>query len=818
MLEHFRHDLWLALRGFRKAKGFFLAAVLTLAVGSAGTTVMFALIQGVLLKPLPVHEQDRVLVAWQEIRASGFAHYPFRAEQIDTIGRESQLLHSVAGVDYNGAFPTIAVENDVAVPVTVAAVKGDLFGVLGVGTTLGRALDLSDDAPGAEPALVISHGLWQRRYGGSRDVLGRVVTLRERPFRIVGVATPGFEYPRGAEAWLTMAALSSTIKDPAFVVYVDLVARLRPGATFEQAEGELAALVTRLEAEAAPGSARGLTPVVQRFEDLVVGEDVRTAMVALFGAVILLLLIASANVANLLLMRGEARRAERAVRMALGASRGRLVRQVLAESLVLAAMAGALGLIVSSWSLQAAVALVPGGLPRVDSVAIDPVVALFTVGVTFATTLLAGLAPALSSARVDLLANLRSGERGAIGASGASGPGGGFGRRALVVSQVALAVTVVAGAGLLTRSLLRLQSVDMGLAADRLVFVELAPPTTKYAERTKHLQFLDALVERLQTGGSVASATPVNVPPFSGTGGWDAPRFAAEGQSADRAAENPSLNLESIYPNYFQTFGVTLVRGRAFADSDREGAVNVAIVSEDVAARTWPGEDPIGKRLKMGGVDSKDEWRSVVGVAAATRYRELSEARPTLYLPSAQFVGRAEKIVLRSTESIDRVGAIARQAVLAVDPDVRIVRIARFQEFLDVPLARPRFNVALIAIFSVAALLLATIGFYAVMAAYVGQRDREIGVRMALGADASNVRRLVLREGLGLAGLGASLGVAGVVVGSRLLRGILFETDPLDPSTIATAVIVLMAAGALASYLPARRATRIDPATMLQRG
>ena len=569
------------------------------------------------------------------------------------------------------------------------------------------------------------------------------------------MATPGFEYPRGAEAWLTMAALSSTIKDPAFVVYVDLVARLRPGATFEQAEGELAALVTRLEADAAPESARGLTPVVQRFEDLVVGEDVRTAMLALFGAVILLLLIASANVANLLLMRGEARRAERAVRMALGASRGRLVRQVLAESLVLAAMAGVLGLIVSSWSLQAAVALVPGGLPRVDSVAIDPVVALFTVGVTFATTLLAGLAPALSSARVDLLSNLRSGERGS------TGPRAGFGRRALVVSQVALAVTVVAGAGLLTRSLLRLQSVDMGLAADRLVFVELDLPSAKYAERTKHTQFLDAVVERLEAGGSIGSATPVNVPPFSGTGGWDAPRFAAEGQSAERAAQNPSLNLESIYPNYFQTFGVTLVRGRAFADSDREGTVHVAIVSEDVAARAWPGEDPIGKRLKMGGVDSKDEWRSVVGVAAATRYRELSEARPTLYLPSAQFVGRAEKIVLRSTESIDRVAAIARQAVAAVDPDVRIVRIAPFQEFLDVPLARPRFNVALIAIFSVAALLLATIGFYAVMAAYVGQRDREIGVRMALGADARQVRRLVLREGFGLAGLGASLGVEG---------------------------------------------------------
>lgn len=805
-----QQDLRLALRGLANAKAFTFAAVLTLALGSAGTTVMFALIQGVLLRPLPVHEQDRLLVVWKELRSSAFAHYPFRAPEIDVLGRESRLLHGVAGVDYNGAQPLVAIENGSAAAVRTVSVKGDLFGVLGVGATVGRGLTVADDVTGAENVLVISHGLWQRRYGGSRDAIGRVLTLRQRPFRIVGIAPPGFEFPRGAEAWMSMAASTATITDPEFVPFVDLVARLRSGTTIDQASSELQALTARLEADAPPGSPRGLTPVVRSYEDVVVGDDVRNAMMALFGAVGLVLLIANANVANLLLMRGEARRAELAVRLALGASRGRLVRQVFAESLVMALMAGALGLVVTFWSLQAAVTLIPGGLPRVDSVRIDATVVLFTVTIAFVTALLAGLAPALSSARVDLLSSLRSGGRGS------RGPSVWRGRRALVVAQVALAVTVVAAAGLLTRSLLRLQSVEMGLAADDLVFVELALPPEKYADRTRHAQFLDDVVSQLEAVGTVTSATPVNVPPFSGTGGWDVPRFAAEGQSAERATTNPSLNLESIHPNYFETFGVKLVRGRVFSDGDRQGAVNVAIVSEDVAARTWPGEDPIGKRLKMGGADSRDEWRTVVGVVTPTRYRELSEARATLYLPAAQFLVRAEKLVLRTHASLDQVAALARDHVRAADPDVQVMRVSPFSEFLGGPLARPRFNVLLLVIFSVAALLLATVGLYAVMAAYVRQRDREISIRMALGANAWNVGWGVFREGLWLAGLGAVLGVIGAAAASRLVRGMLFDIDPLDPWTMAGAVLLLMTAAALASYLPMRRATRTDPATMLQ--
>lgn len=809
IIEQWRQDLRLACRRLRRAKAFTGAAVLTLAVGIAGTTVMFALIEGVLLRPLPVHEQDRLLVAWKELPSSGFAHYPFGDAEIEAVGEASQLLESVAGVTSNGVSRWVTVEDGLSSYVNVALVTGGFFDVLGVEPILGRTLTRAGDLDGAENVLVISHGLWQRRYGGSPDAIGRGVTLSERPFTIVGVMPRDVDYPSGVEVWRTTRSVStSRAFGDAARREVDLIARLRPGVTIEQATAELTALTRQLEADAPLNVPRGLIPVVRSFEDVVVG-DVRSAMMALFGAVGLVLLIASANVANLLLMRGEARRPELAVCDALGAGRGRIVRQLFAESLVLALAAGAPGLAVTWWSLQGLITLVPDGLPRVDSVRIDVTVVLFTVAIALVTALLAGLAPALSSVRADLVSQLRSGR-------GVTGSAARHGRRALVVAQVALAVTIVAAAGLLARSLLQLQSVDIGLAADRLVFVDLALPQAKYADRTRHAQFLDEVISQLQAVPAIAAATPVNVPPFSGKGGWDVPRFTAEGQSTERAATNPSLNLESVHDNYFETFEVTLVRGRAFTDADRQGALDVAIVSEDVAARTWPAQDPIGKRLKIGGPDSRDPWRTVVGVATPTRYRELAEPRATLYLPAAQFLVTAQMLVLRTTASLDLVASRSRDRVRAVDPDVRVMRVVRFIEMLDGPLARPRFNAFLLGIFGIAALLLATIGLYAVMAASVRQRDAEIGIRVALGATAADVRRLVLGEGLRLAGLGAAIGLASAVTATRLLGGLLFEVHPLDPGTLLAAVLLLIAASALASYLPARRATRVDPIVMLR--
>ncbi|PYR72016.1 MAG: hypothetical protein DMF86_24775 [Acidobacteria bacterium] len=661
--------------------------------------------------------------------------------------------------------------------------------------------------------VVISNGLWQRRYGRSPDAIGRRLIIDQQPFTIVGVAPPDFAIPRGVEAWMTTAASASTVTNPAFREGarndVDLIARLRPGATIEQARSELHALMRSLEATASPHTERDLEPVVQSYEDLVVGE-VRSAMLLLFGAVGLVLLIAVANVANLLLLRGESRRSEFAVRAALGAGHGRLARQVLAESALLAVAAGVAGLAVTLWALPVVIGLVPADVPRLDSLQVDARVILFTVMLVFVTGALAGLAPALHSARADLASQLRGGVRGTTSREVRRG------RRVIVTGQVALAVTIVAAAGLLIRSLLRLQAVDMGLAADRLVFLELDLPQGTYADDTRHLQFLDDLVSQLEAAPGIAAATPVNTPPFAGTGGWDLPVFTAEGQSAERARSNPSLNVESVHPGYFETFVIGIARGRGFTHADRRGGSDVAIVSEDVAARTWPGEDPIGKRLKFGGVGSPDPWRTVVGVARATRYRELAYARATLYVPAEQFIVAARMLVVRTSLPMPTVSAVARDRIRLVDPDVVLIRVAPFGELLEKPLARPRFNALLIGVFGATAVLLSAMGLFAVVAASVRQRHAEIGIRVALGATATDVRRLVLGEGLRLGAVGAAIGLAGATIVARLLRGLLFEVHPLDPTSLLTATVLLIAVSGLACYMPARRATRLDPVVTLR--
>jgi len=564
-----------------------------------------------------------------------------------------------------------------------------------------------------------------------------------------------------------------------------------------------------LQRNAPQGSVRDLRPVVQRYHQIVVG-DVRLALIVLFAAVGLVLLVAGANVANLWLLRGESRRAEIAVRTAIGASRGRLVRQLAAEGLVLSPVAGSLGLLAAWWSLPLLIRFAPRELPRLDVIGIDPAVAAFAVVVAIAATAVSSLAPAILFTRPDLAHDLRSSGRGGAHRTAR------LGRRGLVVAQVALAVTTVAAAGLLIRSLLHLQAAEMGLAADRLVFVQMQLPRAKHQDRARHVRFLDEAVSQLEAAPGIAGATPVTVPPYAGRAGWDLPLFTAEGQDHAQAAANPALNLESVHPNYFATMAIAIVRGRAFTAADRETTPNVAILSEDVANRTWPNQDPIGKRIKFGGVDSKGDWRTVVGVARVTRYRELASPRPTLYLPAEQFIVAAQMLVLRTSMPAGLAGALAKDRVQRIDPEIQIVRVTPFTQMLDAPLARPRFNAFLIGLFGGAALLLAAIGLYAVVAASVAQRYREIGVRMALGARSSDVRTLVLREGLVLAALGAMIGLVISAAGTRMLSQLLFEIKPLDAATLGTAALLLLIVSALACYAPARRAQRVDAAVLLK--
>lgn len=809
LLDALWQDVRHSVRLLRRARAFTTAAVLTLALGIAATTVMFALIRGVLLRPLPVQEQDRLIVSWREAPTAGSAFYPFGDVEIESVARESRLLEGAAGVTRNGVARTVVSDGGASSYANVGLVTGNFFEVLGVQALLGRRFTPADDREGAEPVAVISHGYWQRHFGGAPDVVGRRITIGERPCVIAGVMPPDLDYPRGVEIWRTTRSVQAN--GPFGIAArreVNLIGRLRRGVTIDQAASELAALDRRLAADApADYLHRGLEVVVRPFTEVVIGDVGRT-MIALFGAVALVLLIAIANVANLLLMRAESRRGELALRAALGAGRRRIAGQVLVESLVLSVIAGMAGFLLAWVALPALIVIVPDGLPRIESIRIDASVALFSVAVVFVSALLAGLGPGLFSMRGDLASPLRESSAAIAGVSTR-------GRRLLVVGQGALAVMVLAAAGLLIRSVLNLEAIDLGLAADRLVLVDLHLPSAAYAARERRAQLFDRVVGQLEAVPGISAVTPVNVAPFTDRG-WDVPRVTAEGQSNDQAAGNPTLNLESIHPNYFSTLGVPIVRGRAFSAADREGAVAVAIVSEEAAARLWPGQDPVGKRLKMGPVEGAGRWLEVVGVAAATRYRTVTTPRPTLYLPAAQFQMTATMLIVRTTAPLELLMSVARERIRTIDPNVTVLSAAPFADYLDRRLGRPRFHAFLISLFGVAALLLSALGLYAVMAAHVRQRDREIAVRMALGATGASVRRLVLVEAGRLVVLGALLGVAGAVAGTRFLRGLLFEVQPTDPLTIGGAAVLLIAVAALATCVPMRRAAHADVVGVLR--
>jgi len=810
MLERWRQDVRHAVTALSRARAFSAVAIATLGVGIAGVTLMFTLVDGVFLRPWPVREQSRLIVAWKQLPASGFDHYPFGDAEIEEVARASRLLESAAGVTRAGISRWVAVENGETSYVNGAVVTGGFFAVLGTPAAIGRALTAGDDVIGGEPVVVISDGLWRRRYGSSRSIVGQRLHVDEQTFTIVGVMPPGIDYPRSVEVWRPSRTVPADGPfGDAARREIDLIGRLRPGVTREQLTSELTSFTRQFEQDARRDVPKGLTPIVRTFEGAAVG-DVRKPILVLFGAVALVLIIANANVANLLLMRAESRQRELAVRAALGASRSRIVSQVLLESGMLATVAGALGLALTLIGVRSIVPLIPAELPRPEWIQIDSTVVLFTVLVALTASLFGGLLPAVSSGRADLVTQLRASGRGLTTAAGR------VGRRTLVVAQVALTVVILVTAGLLTRTLSRLESVDLGLTAERLVLVDLSLPQKKYADPTQHRQFLDAAIARLAADSSISAVTPVNVPPFAGIGGWDVPHFAAEGQDAARVDTNPPLNFESVFPDYFRTFGIALQRGRTFTDADRRGGVPVAIVSADVARATWPGQDPIGKRLKMGGFDSRDPWLTVVGVAAATRYRDLTRPRPTLYVPAAQFLMTAGTLVLRTTAPLDDVARVARAAIANVDRDVHVMRVRPFRDMLEAPLAGHRFSMRLAALFAIVALTLAAVGLYAVVAASVRQRDREIGIRVALGASAATVRRLVFGEGLRLAGIGAIIGAAGSLASTRLIQSLLFATDARNPAMIVAAVSIMLAATFAACYVPVRRAMRIDPCSLLQ--
>lgn len=803
---HLLDDVRLGLRALRRAPGFAASAVLTLALGIGLATAVLTVADAILLRRLPVADQERIVSLAGRTADGRMERYPLALAPYEELARRSRTLESVAHHMYQGAIAAPVREAGALSALRLSLVSGNYLALLGARPVLGRALRPEDDVRGAAPVLVLSHRAWQQRFGVSAEVLGRRMVMHSdgATYTVVGVMPRGLDWPRGTDAW---AALTPAIPEANLpFVAVTPIGRLAPGATEAMAREEMTAFFRR---PGAPPHERELAGTAIALSTLVVGET-RPAIVAFTLAAALLLLITCINVANLLLVRGLARVREVVVRAALGARRWRITRQLLVEHAILALAGGSLGLLVAAVAIRAFVALAPAELPRLDEVGLDARALAGAVAVTLVAMLLFALAPALASSRAQLAGVLRIGARA------------GTGRRTraatelLVVGQLALALVVLSAAGLLVRSVRELRAADFAFDASRLVIAELALRNDRYDTPSRQRAALEQLLPAVATIPGIEAVSPVVAVPFSGTHGWDG-RLAAEGQSEQDAAGNPMLNIEVVVPGYFGTFGLPVLRGRTFTADDREGASPVIVVSQSTARHFWPDGDALGKRLTLGPAQARRAF-TIVGIVPDTRYRDLRDARASIYFPLAQsfFPFVPTTLVLRMPDArVDVAPALAR--VLAeTTPGIALANAAPLETYMRGPLAQPRLNALLLTSFAVVAVVLAGVGLFGVMALMVRQRARELGVRMALGATARDVGRMVVRRGMALALAGTTLGLVGAVVANRLVASLLFGVAPGDPATLALVSAALLAVASLASLLPARASTRIDPAVTLR--
>jgi putative ABC transport system permease protein len=805
-MSTFRTDLRCGFRLLRQSPGFALIIIGTLALGIGATTAMFSVVDGVLLKPLPVRDQDRLLVVWTSRPERGFQHWPFSYASYEGMRERLRTVSGAAAHAYAGAIPAVLrLDDGTAMPVHTATVTGEWFSVLGVGARAGRLLTAEDDRAGASDVVVLSSGLAERLFGGAPEAIGRRLRFQETTFTVVGVTPGAFDYPRTAEAWVP--AVRS--RDSHYAAW-DMVVRIAPGFAVEQTRADLASALRSLPAESGPlgGIQRDQIIHAQTFADSIVG-DVRFPLLMLGGGVLLMLSVAGANVANLLVARGLARRRELSVRAAIGASRVRLVLQLGTETLVLASIAAVIAVLVAVGVLKALLVLAPAELPRAAEIAIDGRALAFTAGVAVLAALVFGMLPALQSATVEPAAALRAPD-----GAPARDAGRYLLRHGLAIGQIAVTMLVMATAGLLVRSFDRMRQLDVGFIARDLLLAEVALPPSRYAEPVDLQRAMVRLAEHAATLPGISHATAVTMAPFAGTQGVDATIFA-EGQALDESV-NPVVNYEGADAYYFATLRVPILRGRGIDARDRAGSEPVTVVNESFARLFWPGKDPIGRRLKWGSSKSQDPWLTVVGLAADTRYRELTRVRPVIYVPYAHGIPVSPGYLAVRGDSVASATAAIRRAVADLEPGATIVGIESLPRLLAAPLARPRFQATLAAAFAAFAVALSVVGTYGVLSFVVRQRRREIGIRMALGAAPSNVRRIMLRHALTLGALGVLLGTALALAAGRVVQPILFAVSASDPLVLTGTAALLLAAVFAATALPTRTATRTDPLLVLR--
>jgi putative ABC transport system permease protein len=805
-------DLRFALRGLAKQPGFTLVALLTLALGIGANSAIFGIVNAVLLRPLPYQDPDRVVVLWSHW-TNWSKTWVSQGELVDYQEQSRSLEHVAA---FSSASFNLTGGGD-PVRVRAAQVQPEIFAALGATPIVGRVFTPEEDLPGREQVVLLTEGLWRTQFGSDPSIVGRTVQLDAEPYTVVGVLPAALRLPLDyasrtfTQIWVPIA-LGPNDPQQRGNHGLNALGRLRTGASLAQAQAEVDTITKGFQLKYPNNYDRefGLTLVTAPVE---VFGDVRPALVVLLMAVGAVLLIACANVANLLLARSEARQKELAIRVVLGAGRGRIVRQLLTESMVLSTLGGAAGVALAYGLTRGLVALDPLKIPRVQDIAIDGRVLAFTAVIATITGILFGIVPAIQSSRADLQPVLKEGGRDSRVATG-------WLRRVLVVGEVAASVVLVAAALLLARSFARLLDVDAGFNPAHVLTLRTSLPSATYTSGAATVRAYAEVGRRLRDSPGVQSAGGVTGLPLATTrGDWG---IRIEGQPAPTARTNTAADWQVVTPGYFDAIGTPLRAGRPITDADAADTLPVIVVNETMAKKYWPGVNPIGRRMMMGG---NGVWLTVVGVVADVHHRGLDMLpRPEMYRPHTQFrYGNASAPavtaltwVLRT--SADPLAAMshARAAVHAVDPGLGISDVATMEQVLSDSTSDRRLNMLLFAMLGGLALALATVGVYGVVAYSVTQRTHEIGVRMAIGARPADVVRMVLGEGGRLAIAGVAVGSAVAIAGARLIRGLLFEVSATDPLTFAAVAIGLLGVALLASYIPARRATRVDPMVALR--
>ena len=805
--------LWQDIRyGWRmlwKSPGFTLVALLTVALGVGANTTLFSVVNAVLLRPLPVAQPAALVNVWGTNPQAGETRENVSYLNFTDWRAQQSVFSSFAA--YFNTFATLT-GNDAPEALDGLAVSPELFQTLGAQPVIGRAFTAQETQAGNAP-VVISQELWQRRFGARGDIVGQPITLDGKPRTIVGVLPARFKFPFDAgtvkDFWTPLDP-HDELNTNRGVGYLRVIARLRSGATIAQAQAEMDTVARRL-AEQYPenNEGRGIY-LISTYEEVVVG--VRRALLVLLGAVGFVLLIGCANVANLLLARATRRQREIAVRTALGASRWRVARQLLTESLLLSLAGGACGLLLALWGVDALRGVLPEDVPRVREIALDGRVLAFTLGVTVLTGLVFGLAPALAASRLDVNEALKEGGRGT----------GSWRRNRvrsfLVVAEVALSLVLLIGAGLLLKSFVRLREINPGLAPDHVLTMSVALPEAKYETRAKQARFFQLLLTGAAAAPSVEASAAVFPLPFSGDNARG--NFEVEGQPSESQGESPNALSYIISPDYLRAMGIPLLKGRGFNERDAPDAPRVVLISETFARRFFAGADPVGRRLVISSFAdlSKPVTCEIVGVVGDVKHDGLdAEVEPAYYLPHQQATLAFMTLVMRGKAGNPAALATgARETVAQLDKDLPVTDIKPMNEWLAASVAPRRFHMLLLGGFALLALCLAAVGVYGVMAYSVAQRTHEIGVRIALGAQASDVLRLVVGQGMTLLLIGVGVGLSGAFALTRVLASLLFGVTATDPTVFAGVTLLLALVALVACFIPARRATKVDPLIALR--